>query len=251
MVLYSLLGKLLSRQRMPTDQVQLAALAGVAVGLALPALIRRCRRYASNSYGSIEVDNDPCTWAAAADRISLSSDFFAFYSSTTGRITTDPGLMTVPIDDHAIVRGHAVFDTCTLNGGRLYRLQIHLQRLFSSAASARLPLPFGEGDLEVNRAMMTKIIAAACRASGRQNADVRFWLTAGTGNLGVTPAGCVPSFYVLVFGGLPMNPKWGTEGISEVSLTEDIVPLKPPLLAELKSNNCARVHAQVRVWASQ
>ena len=33
--------------------------------------------------------------------------------------------------------------------------------------------------------------------------QVRFWLTAGTGNLGVTPTGCTTRLYVLVFGGLP------------------------------------------------
>eukprot|EP00966_Prymnesium_polylepis_P246130 5693213-Prymnesium_polylepis.1 len=52
--------------------------------------------------------------------------------------------MTLPIDDHAIVRGHAVFDTASLVGGRLYRLEAHLQRLLKSASAARLKLPFGE-----------------------------------------------------------------------------------------------------------
>lgn len=225
------------------------ALSGLAAGLALPPIIRALRRYwqrlRSDDFAasievnaaSIEVNNDPIDWAAASGRGQLSADFFAMYSSVTGKITTDPALMTIPIDDHAVVRGHAVFDTCSLCAGRLYRLQIHLQRLFSSAAAARLQLPFGDGDSEENRAIMTEIVAAACRASGRKDADVRFWLSAGTGNLGVTPAGCKAQFYVLVFGGLPMDPQWALDGISEVSLTEDIVPLKPPLLAELKSNN--------------
>ena len=46
----------------------------------------------------------------------------------------------LPIDDHAIVRGHAVFDTCTLRGGRLYRLEIHLERLLASSKPARILL---------------------------------------------------------------------------------------------------------------
>ena len=68
---------------------------------------------------------------------------------TTG-ITTAPELMTLPIDDHAIVRGHAVFDTCTLACGRMYRLTIHLQRFLQSARAARIPLPYGDDD-EANR----------------------------------------------------------------------------------------------------
>ena len=64
---------------------------------------------------------------------------------------------------------------------------------------------------------------------------MRFWLTAGTGNLGVTPKGCTPGFYVLCFGGLPGLDS--SAGIAEASVSCDVVPLKPPHLAELKSNN--------------
>ena len=208
---------------------------GVAVvGVGVWRALRR-RRQATAGDNSIAVINDPSEWAAASSR-SAAPPGFAFYSSVTDAITTNPDLFCIPIDDHAIVRGHAVFDTCSLSSGRMYRLQIHLQRLFSSAAAARLKLPFGE-DLEENRRRMTQVVAAACRASGQTNADVRFWLTAGTGNLGVTPDGCKPSFFVLVFGGLPMNPKWTTDGISEVVIHPSDVPTKPKMLAELKSNN--------------
>jgi len=161
---------------------------------------------------------------------------FALFSSVTGGVTTDAALMTVPIDDHIIVRGHAVFDTVTLCNGRLYRLTIHLERLLKSAESARLRLPFGD-DPQHNKERMRDAIESACVAADRQDADVRFWLSAGPGNLGVTPAGCTPAFYVLVFGGLPSDPTWTTEGISEVTVPLEEVPVKPKLLAELKSTN--------------
>ena len=50
---------------------------------------------------------------------------------------------------------------------------------------------------------------------------MRFWLTAGTGNLGVTPAGCVPSFYVLCFGGLPALKNASTDGLPEVTEVQE------------------------------
>ena len=80
---------------------------------------------------------------------------------------------------------------------------------------------------------MVAIIKATARASGLQTGDVRYWLTAGSGNLGVTPTGCVSNFYVLTFGGLPMDPRWAIEGIPEVSVPSKIVGLKPAMLAEL------------------
>jgi len=186
------------------------------------------------------VVNDPAAWAKLVGAARSGKEgFFAFYSSVADAITTNVSLMTLPVDDHAIVRGHAVFDTCSLAEGRMYRLQVHLDRLFASAASARLPLPFG-GDEAANRERITEIVRATCVASGRRSCDVRFWLTAGTGNLGVTPAGCTPSLYVLCFGGLPPLPgseDADTVGISEATVPESVVPLKPAALAELKSNN--------------
>jgi len=182
---------------------------------------------------------DAAEWAQRLeDRIyrGESPGMFAFYSSVTQGITIRPELMQVPIDDHAIVRGHAVFDTATLAAGRLYRMSTHLDRLIDSAKAAKLPLPFGS-NRQINVARMKAIIRSTCMAAGQRDAEVRYWLTAGPGNLGVTPEGCTSSFYVLIFGGLPSNPRWLSEGIAEVSVPCSEVPLKPRYLAELKSNN--------------
>ena len=41
----------------------------------------------------------------------------------------------------------------------------------------------------------------------------------------------------MVFGGLPFNKEWAKHGVAEATVPEAAVPLKPDLLAELKSNN--------------
>ena len=222
----------------------LAFAAGVAVaGYALPALRRlwlrrRDRAAAPATINSAEV------WAAlGASRSGTQPGevgLFAFYSGVTGAITTVPELMSLPIDDHAIVRGHAVFDTCTLAAGRMYRLRIHLQRFLQSARAARIPLPYGDDDA-TNLRQLTALIGCTCAASGKRDADVRFWLSAGTGNLGVTPAGCTTRLYVLVFGGLPsLAPSDGTDGFAEVT-----TPHKPTLLRP----ECS-VHAALCIQAA-
>ena len=88
---------------------------------------------------------------------------------------------------------------------------------------------------------------------------MRYWLTAGPGNLGVTPDGCTTALYILVFGGLPSDPAWSRDGIAEATVPTSLVPPKPRMcaastpaesprrraigpstchrLAELKSNN--------------
>lgn len=44
-----------------------------------------------------------------------------------------------------------------------------------------------------------------------------------------------PAFYCLVYGGMPVDPALGERGVAEVTVRD--VPMKPPALATLKSNN--------------
>src|SRR5262245_8767885 len=67
--------------------------------------------------------------------------FWAFYSSQLGGIVTDPALMVIPFDDHMVHRGHGIFDTAAIVGGKIYDLEAHLDRFVRSAGFARLHLP--------------------------------------------------------------------------------------------------------------
>ena len=58
-------------------------------------------------------------------------NFHAMYSSVLGGIVTDPAFMVLPLDDHMVHRGHAVFDTAMIVNGKLYQLDAHLERLLS------------------------------------------------------------------------------------------------------------------------
>lgn len=123
----------------------------------------------------------------------------AMYNSLVDGIVLDPELMTIPIHDHAIVRGHACFDTCTVTHGKLYRLDLHLDRHLKSVTTARIPLPFGPG-AEENKCKMRTIIAQTVVASKCRNASVRYYTSVGPGGFGVTPEGCTSAFYVVVYG---------------------------------------------------
>ena len=53
-------------------------------------------------------------------------------------------------------------------------------------------------------------------------------------------------------GGMPFSDEWATVGLSEATVPESEVPFKPPLLAEIKSNNyllnsITAMAAQVRI----
>jgi len=156
----------------------------------------------------------------------------AMYNSLVDGIVTDPELMVVPLDDHALVRGHAVFDTASLCKGRVYRLRTHIDRLFNSAKLAKLKLPFGDGSEAENRKRITEIVCQTCIASGKQDGSVRYFLSAGPGNFDFTSKGCEASFYCVVFAGLPLMK---APLIDEVIVRD--IPMKPARLAAAKSNN--------------
>jgi 4-amino-4-deoxychorismate lyase len=156
------------------------------------------------------------------------ANFYAMYSSVLGGIVTDPALMVLPLDDHMVHRGHAVFDTATLTHGMLYQLDPHVDRLIKSANGARIPPPFP-------RERLRQIILETAAASRQREGSVRYWLSAGPGGYGLGPAECVgSSFYVIVFKQEAYPESYYREGIK---LITSQVPIKPPLFARIKSTN--------------
>ena len=151
----------------------------------------------------------------------------AMYHSYLGGIVTDPALMSVPLDDHMLHRGHGVFDTASLHDGRLYRLGIHMDRLLDSAAMARI-------EHDYTHAQLVDIVARTAAASGLRDGSVRYWLSAGPGSFGFDPSECIEScFYCVIFEGF--SPRTGTFGHAEATIRD--TPMKPTLLATIKSNN--------------
>ena len=156
------------------------------------------------------------------------ANFYAMYSSVLGGVVTDPALMVLPLDDHMVHRGHAVFDTATLTHGMLYQLDPHLDRLIKSADGARIPLPFP-------RERLRQIILETAAASRQREGSVRYWLSAGPGGYGLGPAECVgSSFYVIVFKQEAYPQSYYSDGIK---LVTSQVPIKPPPFARIKSTN--------------
>jgi 4-amino-4-deoxychorismate lyase len=156
------------------------------------------------------------------------ANFHAMYSSILGGIVTDPALMVLPLDDHMVHRGHAVFDTAVLAHGMLYQLDDHLDRLLRSAEMARIPPRF-------SREQLRRIILETAAASGRRDGSVRYWLSAGPGGFGLGPGECAgSSFYAVVFSGDAYPQSYYTDGVKVITSQ---VPIKPPFFARVKSTN--------------
>ena len=153
--------------------------------------------------------------------------YWAFYSSQLGGIVTDPALMIIPFDDHMVHRGHGIFDTAAIEGGKIYDLEAHLDRFIRSARNSKLKLP--------SRDEMRDIIVRTTAASGKREGSIRYWASSGPGSLGLAPAtGAEPGFFVMISAGLAYPDTWYTQGLRMMTTT---YPIKPPLYAVTKSVN--------------
>lgn len=158
--------------------------------------------------------------------------YLAMFSSYLGGVVTDPALMTVPIDDHMVHRGHGVFDTATLANGRIYRLRTHTDRLLTSARLARIDHPWTQDDI------IEMIVDTAAVANVHDGA-IRYWITAGPGGFSFSPQECEEAcFYTMIFeprSFLAEGTDLARDGVPEMTVTK--TPMKPHLLATVKSNN--------------
>ncbi len=98
----------------------------------------------------------------------------------------------VSVFDHGLLYGDGVFEGIRCYNGRLFRLDTHLRRLYESARSIRLVIPYRPDEL-------AKAVRGTVAANQRENAYVRLCVTRGVGTLGLNPMACKDaSVFVIV-----------------------------------------------------
>ena len=166
-----------------------------------------------------------------------SGEWRSFYDSSigpeegVGAIITDPAFFTIPLDDHGYNRGHAVFDTCNVMNGRAFGLNFHLDRLLKSCELARI-------EHNYDKEWLKNVVLHTIAASKKKNdVFVRYWMTSGRGDFGIVPSETTTKarFYCIVHDYDMKKAKQKEFGVKEVFVND--VPLKPKLLATVKSNN--------------
>lgn len=108
------------------------------------------------------------------------AEYKAFYSTFLGGLTTSPHHMVVPLDDHMVHRGDAVFEAMKFSEKAIYLLGPHLDRLEVSAGTIGLKIPLVRKDLE-------SVILQTARASGLSEGVVRLYVSRGPGGFSPNP----------------------------------------------------------------
>lgn len=86
----------------------------------------------------------------------------------------------ISVYDHGLLYGDGVFEGLRSYGGRVFRLEQHLKRLWDSAKAIALEIP-------MTRDQMARAIAETLEVNGIADGYIRLVVTRGAGTLGLDP----------------------------------------------------------------
>ncbi len=129
-------------------------------------------------------------------------------------IPTEAVSINVSNDMVGTFRGYRIFTACrTLNGGKVFRMKDHIERLFRSAKELSMDLPHDRAGL---KDLITSVVE-----KNKSHGDMLLEIMYSGGK--AAPAGVAPEnpahVYVLVFPLTPPPDDWHVNGISLASFT--------------------------------
>ena len=127
-----------------------------------------------------------------------------FYDKSEARIS---------VFDHGLLYGDGVFEGIRAYGGKIFKLEEHLKRLYYSARAITLSIPLSmEG--------MRKAVIETLKVNGLKDSYVRLIVTRGEGDLGLDPKKCPRATLVIIAGKIALYPKeFYTKGLDLVTVS--------------------------------
>ncbi len=97
----------------------------------------------------------------------------------------------ISVFDHGLLYGDGVFEGLRVYGGKVFKIDAHIRRLFESAKAIRLTMP-------MTHAQLVDAVNETVRANGIADGYVRLVVTRGVGYLGLAPTRTAcPSVFVI------------------------------------------------------
>jgi len=97
----------------------------------------------------------------------------------------------ISVYDHGFLYGDGVFEGIRVYSGNVFRLEEHLDRLYASAHSIMLDIPYSKEEF-------TQIVVDTVKKNKLYSAYIRVVVSRGKGNLGLDPRNCSkPSIIVI------------------------------------------------------
>ena len=151
---------------------------------------------------------------------------------------------TVSVFDHGFLYGDGVFEGIRAYGGRVFRLEDHVRRLFDSAQAIMLSIPMSQEE-------MCFAILETLRRNNLRDAYIRPIVSRGYGDLGLDPNKCKKATVIII------AIEWGAMygNLYEVGLTAISVAVRrnspdslPPNIKSLNylNNILAKIEANIK-----
>lgn len=138
--------------------------------------------------------------------------------------------MLVPVDDHQVHRGDAIFEAIKVIGGKIFLLEPHLQRLEASARALGLDLTALGGLVGIREK-----IHQSLRLANSSDALVRLFVSRGPGGFTTNPYDSVaPQLYIIITKWVPVADEKYQQG---VLVGKSQFPPKESWMATVKSCN--------------
>lgn len=129
-----------------------------------------------------------------------------------GRITSKAEAM-ISVYDHGYLYGDGVFEGIRVYDGRVFKLEEHLDRLYSSARQIMLSIP-------LDREAMREAILHTVRATGLREAYIRPVISRGPGDLGIDPRKCPAPTVIIIVDAIQLYPREAYErGLRMITAT--------------------------------
>jgi len=106
---------------------------------------------------------------------------------------------SVSVYDHGLLYGDGIFEGLRIYGGRIFRLEDHLNRLEASARALLLNLPYSRKEIEA-------VLIEAVARSKRKDGYIRLVVTRGVGTLGLDPNRCLKATMFAIVDGIQLYP---------------------------------------------
>jgi branched-chain amino acid aminotransferase len=142
----------------------------------------------------------------------------------------DRGTAVVSVYDHGLLYGDGVFEGIRVYGGKIFRLEDHLDRLYDSAKAIWLTIPMEKKDLAA-------VTREAVHRSGIAEAYIRHVITRGAGDLGLDPRKCSKPSIIIIVDTIKLWPEQVYETGLSVITAGTPIPQRESLSPRVKSLN--------------
>jgi branched-chain amino acid aminotransferase len=136
----------------------------------------------------------------------------------------------ISVYDHGLLYGDGVFEGIRVYGGKIFRLEEHLDRLYDSAKALWLTIPMEKKEL-------ASTTVEAVRRSGIAEAYLRHIVTRGAGDLGLDPRKCPKASVIIIVDTIKLWPEQVYETGLNVITAGTPIPQRESLSPRVKSLN--------------